>query len=88
MSREEALTDALTGLRNRRALIADLTELLAGGRGAGIALALFDLNGFKPYNDTFGHPAGDALLGRMGERLGSVTRGRGTAYRMGVTSFA
>jgi diguanylate cyclase (GGDEF)-like protein len=87
VSREEALTDALTGLRNRRALIADLTALLADGRGAGIALALFDLNGFKPYNDTFGHPAGDALLGRMGERLGSVTRGRGTAYRMGGDEF-
>jgi diguanylate cyclase (GGDEF)-like protein len=87
VSREEALTDALTGLRNRRALIADLTELLAGGRGAGIALALFDLNGFKPYNDTFGHPAGDALLGRLGERLGAVTRGRGTAYRMGGDEF-
>jgi diguanylate cyclase (GGDEF)-like protein len=87
VSREEALTDALTGLRNRRALIADLTALLAGGRPAGIALALFDLNGFKPYNDTFGHPAGDALLGRLGERLGSVTGGRGTAYRMGGDEF-
>jgi diguanylate cyclase (GGDEF)-like protein len=87
VSRKEALTDALTGLRNRRALLADLTALLAAEPPAAIALALFDLDGFKPYNDTFGHPAGDALLERLGERLGAVVRGRGTAYRMGGDEF-
>ena len=33
-------------------------------------LVLFDLNGFKAYNDTFGHPAGDALLSRLAAKLG------------------
>ena len=87
VSREEALTDALTGLHNRRALIADLTALLAEERPAGIVLALFDLDGFKPYNDTFGHPAGDALLERLADRLATVAHGRGTAYRMGGDEF-
>ncbi len=87
VSREEALTDALTGLHNRRALIADLTALLTAERPAAIVLALFDLDGFKPYNDTFGHPAGDALLERLADRLATVVHGRGTAYRMGGDEF-
>ena len=53
-SQNEALTDALTGLGNRRSILADLDERLAdGGRHV---LLLCDLNGFKRYNDTFGHP--------------------------------
>jgi two-component system cell cycle response regulator len=50
-------------------------------------LALFDLNGFKHYNDTFGHPAGDALLTRLGRSLATFSRARGTAYRMGGDEF-
>jgi two-component system cell cycle response regulator len=50
-------------------------------------LALFDLDGFKQYNDTFGHPAGDALLNRLGARLAAAADGRGTAYRMGGDEF-
>ena len=42
-------------------------------------LALFDLDGFKHYNDTFGHPAGDALLARLGSRLARRRRRRGDA---------
>ena len=60
-SREEALTDQLTGLANRRRLFADMELLLARERGARDKLVLgtyFDLDGFKVYNDTFGHPAG------------------------------
>ena len=51
-----------------------------------MVLALFDLNGFKRYNDTFGHPAGDALLGRLGHRLDQSLAGRG-AYRIGGDEF-
>ncbi len=86
ISREEALTDALTGLGNRRALTTDL-ELAFGGPPAQPLLAIFDLDGFKHYNDSFGHPAGDALLQRLGAGLAERVRGRGTAYRMGGDEF-
>jgi diguanylate cyclase (GGDEF)-like protein len=50
-------------------------------------LALFDLDGFKLYNDTFGHPAGDGLLRLIGEALGRAVGDRGSAYRMGGDEF-
>ena len=83
---EEARTDALTGLRNRRALIDDLEAQTEDG-GAERVLGLFDLDGFKQYNDTFGHPAGDVLLARLGDRLKTALSGMGTAYRMGGDEF-
>jgi diguanylate cyclase (GGDEF)-like protein len=87
-SREEALTDALTGLRNRRALVQDLEAALQEASGERqVVLALFDLDGFKQYNDTFGHPAGDTLLLRLGRRLAAALEGTGTAYRMGGDEF-
>ncbi len=51
------------------------------------ALGLYDLDGFKAYNDAFGHPAGDALLARLGRRIADAMSGRGTAYRMGGDEF-
>jgi diguanylate cyclase (GGDEF)-like protein/putative nucleotidyltransferase with HDIG domain len=50
-------------------------------------LALFDLDGFKLYNDTFGHPAGDALLARLSANLRESVADRGGAYRMGGDEF-
>jgi diguanylate cyclase (GGDEF)-like protein/PAS domain S-box-containing protein len=88
VSREEALTDALTGLGNRRSLVRDLHRRLAEGIDEHpAALALFDLNGFKHYNDTFGHQSGDALLARLGVRLSAAVSGCGRAYRMGGDEF-
>ena len=52
-----------------------------------LLLMLFDLNGFKAYNDTYGHPAGDALLARLGAALADAVEGRGGAYRMGGDEF-
>jgi diguanylate cyclase (GGDEF)-like protein len=86
-NREEALTDALTGLGNRRALVDALDEALLDAAVAPIALSLFDLDGFKQYNDTFGHQAGDALLRRLGERLSERLGDRARAYRMGGDEF-
>ena len=84
----EARTDSLTGLPNRRALVENLdADLPPAGSERQVALALFDLDGFKQYNDTFGHPAGDALLSRLGERLASALDGTGAAYRMGGDEF-
>ncbi|HEY2637017.1 MAG TPA: HD domain-containing phosphohydrolase, partial [Solirubrobacteraceae bacterium] len=84
-TREEALTDALTGLGNRRRLLADLDAALAHGRPS--VLMLFDLNGFKTYNDSFGHPAGDALLHQLGRRLRALAVPLATAYRLGGDEF-
>jgi diguanylate cyclase (GGDEF)-like protein len=87
-SRIEALVDSMTGLPNRRSLRRDLDaafETRDDGRER--ALTLLDLDGFKQYNDTFGHPAGDALLTRLGIRLAAAVSGRGTAYRMGGDEF-
>jgi two-component system, cell cycle response regulator len=84
-SRIEATTDALTGLSNRRRLKTDLA--LAVEDGARYALVLLDLNGFKSYNDSYGHGAGDALLAQLGEALAERLRGVGVAYRMGGDEF-
>jgi two-component system, cell cycle response regulator len=87
-SRRESLTDGLSGLANRRALMLDLED------AAEVAtlqeprtLALFDLDGFKQYNDAFGHGAGDALLQRLGADLAAAVAGHGSAYRLGGDEF-
>jgi PAS domain S-box-containing protein/diguanylate cyclase (GGDEF)-like protein len=84
----QAYHDVLTGLPNRRRLMEDLDlELPSATPEDPVLLLLFDLDGFKAYNDTFGHPAGDALLSRLGRRLCEAVEGRGTAYRMGGDEF-
>ena len=87
-SLEDALTDSLTGLGNRRKLFRDIDVLLAEQRsGEKLALGMFDLDGFKAYNDALGHPAGDALLARLGQRLSAAIGGDGRAYRIGGDEF-
>lgn len=84
-----AVTDPLTGLPNRRALACDLDRLLGDATPERpLVLALFDLNGFKTYNDRFGHPAGDALLRRLGARLRAVAGPGVATYRLGGDEFA
>jgi diguanylate cyclase (GGDEF)-like protein len=88
--REQAVTDPLTGLGNRRKLATDLTEWLAPAADTSaepLVLMMFDLDGFKGYNDTFGHLAGDALLARLGGKLAAAVFPHGTAYRLGGDEF-
>jgi diguanylate cyclase (GGDEF)-like protein len=85
-SQTEALTDALTGLGNRRRLLADL-ELVLDDPDEPALLVAYDLDGFKSYNDAFGHPAGDALLARLGHKLHAAAGSNGSAYRMGGDEF-
>jgi two-component system, cell cycle response regulator len=85
-SRRDATTDLLTGLGNRRKLLEDLDAKLQE-LPAPFGLALFDLDGFKGYNDAFGHAAGDALLVRLGYRLERAVGEGGRAYRMGGDEF-
>jgi diguanylate cyclase (GGDEF)-like protein len=82
-------TDALTGIGNRRKLQLDLDAgLKEAGPARPLLLAMFDLNGFKGYNDSFGHPAGDALLVRLAVALdGAMTARGGSAYRLGGDEF-
>jgi len=86
--RRQAVTDPLTGLGNRRKLSADLAAALRDPcTSRPSLLLLFDLDGFKDYNDTFGHLAGDALLARLGRRLDQAVAGVGSAYRLGGDEF-
>jgi diguanylate cyclase (GGDEF)-like protein len=84
--RSEARTDPLTGLANRRQLMEDLADLTEAGSDPRI-FALFDLDGFKSYNDSFGHPAGDALLVELAERLRTAVEPDGCGYRLGGDEF-
>ena len=84
---QEADTDGLTGLYNRRRLERDLeTAIATATERDPLALMLLDLNGFKGYNDRFGHPAGDALLVRISARLVAAVPGAGV-YRLGGDEF-
>jgi diguanylate cyclase (GGDEF)-like protein len=85
---EQVRTDPLTGLGNRGRMQVDLEG--ACGRADAeqpAMLYLFDLNGFKRYNDTFGHPAGDELLTRLGTGLRAAVGTDGSAYRIGGDEF-
>jgi diguanylate cyclase (GGDEF)-like protein len=84
----ELCTDPLTGLRNRRALIDELPRVCERASEEQPAYVwFFDLNGFKSYNDSFGHVAGDSLLARLGGRLSAIVEPYGTVYRLGGDEF-
>jgi diguanylate cyclase (GGDEF)-like protein len=85
---EQVRTDPLTGLGSRGRMQVDLKGLCErASEEEPTALYLFDLNGFKRYNDTFGHPAGDLLLTELGEALRDAVGADGTAYRIGGDEF-
>jgi diguanylate cyclase (GGDEF)-like protein len=85
---EQVRTDTLTGLGNRGRLQVDLERHFGHASEAQpLMLGLFDLNGFKRYNDTFGHPAGDELLARLGAALRAAVGEDGVAYRIGGDEF-
>jgi two-component system, cell cycle response regulator len=86
--RKRAVTDALTGLANRRQLVDDLRRALAAGdQSEDRLVVIYDLDGFKLYNDSFGHPAGDALLTRLAGALAKVVEPHGACYRLGGDEF-
>jgi two-component system cell cycle response regulator len=88
-SLRQALTDDLTGLGNRRRLLADLERAIAEGTDHSPAvLAMFDLDGFKAYNDTHGHPAGDAAIRHVADALQRGRRETDLAARLGGEEFA
>lgn len=86
---QAALTDALTGLPNRRAIDAWAAHQLAAAvrHGFSFWVVLIDLDHFKRVNDTYGHEAGDAVLRAFGEILQSSTRSSDIAGRIGGEEF-
>lgn len=82
-------TDALTGLGNRRALDADLIAAQSRRQEDGpIALILCDIDHFKAFNDTQGHPAGDEVLRQVADRLLATVRPGDKVYRYGGEEIA
>ncbi len=84
-----ATTDGLTGLKNRRTFGEKLAEEHARAvrYHQPLSLLLLDVDHFKQYNDTFGHPAGDAVLQRVAQTLGSTARDTDVAARYGGEEF-
>ncbi|RBY85947.1 bifunctional diguanylate cyclase/phosphodiesterase [Blastococcus sp. TF02A-26] len=85
-TRAEALTDQLTGLPNRRAVLRRMAE--DGAAGTGTVFALMDLDRFKEVNDGLGHAAGDDLLRQVAQRLAPVLRTGDLLGRLGGDEFA
>lgn len=84
-----ARKDALTALPNRIALREWFDERMAIKSSTGlIAVHYLDLNGFKPVNDTHGHPVGDALLAAVGKRIARTIREHDIVARLGGDEFA
>jgi diguanylate cyclase len=85
----QALTDALTGLLNRRALMLELTRLraLAQRTGSWLLAGAIDLDGFKQINDSRGHDAGDEFLRAVAGSLQAGLRGGDVLARMGGDEF-
>jgi len=80
-------TDPLTGLANRRGFLDKLSSVDSNVR-RNFELILFDLDGFKPINDTFGHPSGDSMLVEVSRRLQALAPGEGRVARFGGDEFA
>jgi diguanylate cyclase (GGDEF)-like protein len=79
--------DDVTGLGGRDDLAAELDARLADPGPEPVLLLLFDLLGFKEYNDDFGREAGDSLLARLAEKLGAVAGPAGGIFRLAGDEF-
>ena len=84
---QEALTDPLTGLANRRGLESVADAQLEASPFAPFALLLCDLDGFKQVNDSLGHNAGDQVIAEVGRRLAAVSRDNDLVARLGGDEF-
>lgn len=86
---QQARTDYLTGLYNRRHLEEHLRQLLSPRRrdGNAVAVLLVDIDHFKQVNDTIGHQAGDLVLQEVARRMGSVVRVADVLGRWGGEEF-
>lgn len=81
------VTDPLTGLRNRYALVECVQKLREAEPAAPVGIVFVDLDGFKQINDTHGHAAGDAVLVQAAQRLEQIVVAPNSAYRLGGDEF-
>ena len=89
VAHSEALTDSLTGLKNRRGLEQAFEQLVSEPGGLGeAALLLADIDHFKDVNDTYGHPLGDKVIRSVAQVLRDHIKGRDVAARLGGEEFA
>ncbi|HEY4744002.1 MAG TPA: sensor domain-containing diguanylate cyclase [Desulfuromonadaceae bacterium] len=88
-TRQMAVTDALTGLHNRRYFESVLPQELERARryGLSLSLLLIDADNFKKFNDTYGHPMGDRILATIGRSIKRVLRSVDFAFRYGGEEF-
>lgn len=86
---ELAWTDGLTGLYNQRQFKAMFAEEVARSAryGKPLSLVLFDLDNFKAFNDTYGHPTGDVVLQELANLLSELLRGSDRLFRYGGEEF-
>jgi len=84
-----SITDSLTGLYNRKHLTEKLIEQMACARDnqSGFSVLMIDVDHFKAYNDTYGHVAGDKVLGRLGPILKAQVPSSGIIARYGGEEF-
>ncbi len=89
-AREEATTDSVSGMKNRRYLDRFVTDVVArAARGRfRVTLLLFDIDNFKYYNDTYGHVAGDEILREIGQLTQRCCRRHDVVARFGGDEFA
>jgi diguanylate cyclase (GGDEF)-like protein len=82
-----AQTDEVTGLRNRGAFEQQVASMMGDEKSRPMTLLMLDLDHFKPFNDRYGHPAGDALLRGVGRSIGAAVRARELVFRYGGDEF-
>ena len=86
---EQAMSDSLTGLANRRVAVDRLTQALSRAQRmpTSVAVVFIDIDHFKAINDGFGHAAGDAVLVAVADRLRTTYRNEDTVARLGGDEF-
>ena len=90
LMRQEATTDALTGIANRKKFDEEMrgTVTEAMEEGTSLCLVMMDIDHFKNFNDTYGHQVGDQVLKLLASTLKNGTKGQDTAARYGGEEFA
>ncbi|MEZ5651535.1 MAG: GGDEF domain-containing protein [Burkholderiaceae bacterium] len=87
-ARDQANTDALTGLANRRAFDDAILQFCRGHGSRGLCLIMMDIDHFKKVNDNYGHPYGDLVIKTVASIIHANVRGRDLAARYGGEEFA